>query len=68
MQRSFTVIGRGAFGGTVARELTRLGHEVFGIDTAAERVNQIADEVTQAVLADARDEKVMRWWSRWQRY
>lgn len=60
MKRTFTVIGLGSFGGTVARELTRLGHEVLGIDAAVERVNQIADSVTQAVVADARDEKVLR--------
>jgi len=29
----FTVIGLGSFGETVATELTRLNHDVIGIDT-----------------------------------
>ncbi|MGB7479429.1 MAG: TrkA family potassium uptake protein [Burkholderiaceae bacterium] len=60
MKRTFVVIGLGAFGGTVARELARLGHDVLCIDSDAGRINDIADAVTQAVVADARDEKALR--------
>lgn len=60
MKRTFTVVGLGAFGSTVARELSRLGNDVLCIDMNAERVNEIADDVTQAVVADARNEDTLR--------
>lgn len=60
MKRTFAVIGLGAFGGTVARELARLGHDVLCIDSDPGRVTDIADSVTQAVVADAREEKSLR--------
>jgi trk system potassium uptake protein TrkA len=60
MKRHFTVIGLGLFGCTVASELSRLGHDVTGIDINAERVSTMADRIAQAVIADARDEKVLR--------
>jgi trk system potassium uptake protein len=57
---SITVIGLGSFGSTIALELTRLRQEVIGIDMNASRVNDIADHISQAVVADARDERVLR--------
>jgi trk system potassium uptake protein TrkA len=60
MKRTFTVIGLGAFGSTVARELARLGNDVLGIDLDPEHVNAIADDITQAVVADARNEDTLR--------
>lgn len=60
MKSTATVVGLGAFGSTVALELTRLGVEVLGIDTNAARVNALADQVDRAVIADARDERVLR--------
>jgi len=60
MKRHFTVIGLGLFGSTVASELARLGHDVTGIDISPERVSTLADHITHAVIADARDEKALR--------
>lgn len=60
MKSNVTVIGLGNFGSTIALELARLRHDVIGIDTVASRVNDIADHITQAVVADARDERVLR--------
>ncbi|MES2899419.1 MAG: TrkA family potassium uptake protein [Pseudomonadota bacterium] len=60
MKSNITVIGLGAFGSTVALELSRLGQEVLGIDLSASRVNAFADQLAQAVIADARDERVLR--------
>lgn len=60
MKRTFTVIGLGAFGSTVARELARLGNDVLGIDLDPAHVNAIADDITQAVVADARNEDTLR--------
>jgi trk system potassium uptake protein TrkA len=60
MKCTVTVIGLGAFGSTVALELSRLGYDVLGIDLNASRVNDNADHIAQAVVADARDERVLR--------
>ena len=60
MKGNATVIGLGAFGSTVALELTRLGIEVLGIDTNSARVSALADQLDRAVIADARDERVLR--------
>lgn len=60
MKFNVTVIGLGAFGSTVALELSRFGHEVLGIDRNPDRTNGIADKIAQAVVADARDEQVLR--------
>ncbi|MES2535927.1 MAG: TrkA family potassium uptake protein [Pseudomonadota bacterium] len=60
MKRSFTIIGLGTFGSTLALELTRAGNDVIGIDLNPELVNEFADGITQAVVADARDEKTLR--------
>lgn len=60
MKRTFTVIGLGAFGLTIARELSRLGNDVLGIDLDPARVNEIADDISQAVVADARNEDILR--------
>ena len=53
------VIGLGTFGRTVAEELTRIGHQVIGIDTNASLVAAVAGNLTQAVTADATDERVL---------
>ena len=55
----FAVIGLGSFGATVALELTRLKHDVIGIDTNKRNVENISDQITHAVIADATDEHVL---------
>ena len=55
----FAVIGLGSFGATVALELTRLRHDVIGIDTIKRNVENISDQITHAVIADATDEHVL---------
>ncbi|MEO6562421.1 MAG: TrkA family potassium uptake protein [Nitrosospira sp.] len=59
MKHTYTVIGLGVFGSTIALELSRLGNDVIGIDLNPGLVSDIADRITQAVIADARDEKVL---------
>lgn len=59
MKQKFAVIGLGSFGSTVACELMRLGHAVLGLDKDECRVNKYADRVTQALIADGTDEKVI---------
>ena len=58
--KTFVVIGLGRFGTAVAAELSALGHEVLAIDAREENVQSIADQVTHAVTADARDPAVLR--------
>ncbi len=57
---SYAVIGLGKFGSAVALELMATGCEVLAIDLEEELVQHIADHVTDAVVADARDEAVLR--------
>ena len=47
------VIGLGRFGSALALELQSLGHEVLGIDTNAELVQQFAPLLTRTVTADS---------------
>ncbi len=54
-RRQVAVLGLGRFGSAVARELTRLGHDVLAIDQEEKTVQSIADEVTHAVQADITD-------------
>lgn len=58
-RQQFAIIGLGLFGETIARELTRLGHEVVGIDTNERVVDRLADTITHAVVADGADEKAI---------
>ena len=58
--KSYVVIGLGRFGSEVARQLCIQGCEVLAIDTENELVQRISDDVTQAVVADARDKGVLK--------
>ncbi|WP_425100051.1 potassium channel family protein [Tropicibacter sp. S64] len=59
-RNTFAVIGLGNFGFTVAQELTRFGNHVIGLDTRPERVGQVAEAVSQALIVDARDDVALR--------
>lgn len=59
-QKQFAVIGIGRFGGSLIRELTRMGHEVLAIDVDEDRVNDAAEYSTHAVQADTMDEYVLQ--------
>lgn len=60
MKRQFCIIGCGRFGATVANKLTELGCEVMVIDTDEETIQNIANDVTYAVQADATDENSLK--------
>ncbi len=57
---SYFVIGLGSFGSAVASELFRMGHEVMVIDEQEQLVAKIADNVTHAIVGDAKDESVLK--------
>ncbi|RKY39532.1 MAG: TrkA family potassium uptake protein [Candidatus Omnitrophota bacterium] len=58
--RQFAIIGLGRFGSSVAKTLSEKGYQVLAIDQDKEKVESIASLVTQAIQADATDEKVLR--------
>ena len=57
---SYVVIGLGRFGSTLARQLCKLGAEVLAMDVHNDLVQQVADDVTHAVVGDAQDKEVLR--------
>ncbi len=59
-KQTFAVIGLGRFGGSVCKTLADSGQEVLAIDKYESRVNDYKDIATQAVVADAQDEDVLR--------
>jgi len=59
-RRQVAVLGLGRFGASVARELTRLGHDVLALDASEKVVQDVADEVTHAVRVDITDEDALR--------
>ena len=58
--KSYIVIGLGRFGSQAAKRLYELGCEVLAVDRQPELVQPVANLVTQAVVADARDKEVLR--------
>ena len=60
LNKPVLVIGLGRFGGSVARTLERMGHEVLGADRDPALVQQFASELTQVVEADCTDMKCLQ--------
>ena len=58
--KSYVVIGLGRFGQGVARQLCELGAEVLAMDVRSDLVQQLANDVTHAVVGDAQDKEVLR--------
>ncbi len=58
--KSYIVIGLGRFGTEMAAKLYECGEEVLAVDINETLVDKIADRVTRAVAADARDLDVLR--------
>ena len=58
--KSYVVIGLGLFGQALARQLCMLGAEVLAMDVRSDLVQQVANDVTHAVVGDAQDKEVLR--------
>jgi trk system potassium uptake protein TrkA len=54
------VIGLGNFGSAVASKLATLGHEVIGVDSMEQRVENIKDKITFAMTVDCTDASVLK--------
>jgi len=57
--KQFVVIGLGRFGSNLAKALYKLGNQVLALDNDRKVVEDIKDYVTDAIIADARDIKVL---------
>ena len=53
------VIGLGRFGGSLAWELSELGHSVLGVDASEEIVANLSDRLAKAVVADSTKREVL---------
>jgi len=58
--KSYIIVGLGRFGTQVAKKLYELGCEVLAIDTSAGKVQRVSNDVTHAVVGDARDKEVLK--------
>ena len=58
--KSYVVAGLGRFGSQLAVKLFSYGEDVLAIDLHENLIDKIADRVTRAVVADARDPDVLR--------
>lgn len=58
--KSYIVIGLGRFGSSLARELCQQGAEVLAMDVHNELAQRVANEVTHAVVGDAKDKEVLK--------
>ena len=58
--KSYVVVGLGRFGYETARQLYQLGCEVLAIDMKSELIQQIANDVTHAVVGDGCDKEVLK--------
>ena len=58
--KSFCVINIGRFGRTLALTLQASGHQVMIIDQNEEVINELADQVTSAIVGDPTNEAVLK--------
>lgn len=59
-RKSFLVLGAGRFGTSVSLTLKRLGQEVCVIDENSEVIQDMAEQVTHAIIGDCCDEAVLK--------
>jgi trk system potassium uptake protein TrkA len=60
MKNNYAVLGIGAFGSRLAVELAKAGHNVMAIDQDPSAIDEIKDQVTEAVVADISNPEVIR--------
>lgn len=60
IENEFAIIGLGRFGGSLARRLEALGHNVLGIEIDPHTAKVFSDEITETVILDATDEDALR--------
>ncbi|MDR0933379.1 MAG: TrkA family potassium uptake protein [Victivallales bacterium] len=55
----YAVLGMGSFGAKLATALTKAGNTVLGVDIDQQRVDELRDKVTEAIIADVSNEEVV---------
>ncbi|VDG24446.1 potassium channel family protein [Lactiplantibacillus mudanjiangensis] len=60
MKKSFAVFGLGRFGESVVRTLVAAHQDVLAVDIEEGPVNELMEVATQTLIADTRDEEVLR--------
>ena len=58
-RQQVAVLGLGRFGLAVARELTRLGHDVLAVDISPQTIQELSEDVTHAVQAHITDREAL---------
>lgn len=56
----YIIIGLGHFGSNLASNLTKMGHEVIGVDNHSERLEELKDAVTTVMKMDATNINAIR--------
>lgn len=59
-RKTIGIIGLGRFGGTLAKQVAALGHEVVGIDIEETLVQKLAPYLTHSIVGDFSDEYTIR--------
>ena len=59
-RKTIGIIGLGRFGGTLAKQVAALGHEVVGIDIEETLVQKLASYLTHSIVGDFSDEDTIR--------
>jgi trk system potassium uptake protein TrkA len=59
MKKDIAVLGLGIFGYRLATSLFKLGHSVLAVDKNPQIVDQIKEDVTEAIVADVTDHSVL---------
>jgi len=58
-KKTFAVIGIGRFGRSVLNELIALDNEVLAIDISEERINEVSNTASHAIICDTTDEEAL---------
>lgn len=53
------IIGLGNFGASLAQKLTRMGHEVIGVDNQMNKVEALKEKITHTICLDTTDEQAV---------
>lgn len=54
------IIGLGNFGSAVASKLASLGHEVIGVDSKIQKVENVKDKITYSIMLDCTDLQALK--------
>lgn len=56
----YLIIGLGNFGSTLACKLTDMGHDVIGVDSCENRIEEIQEKISVSYILDATEKAALR--------